>query len=184
MRMRALFIALALAVAVPAAGCAKQVGSSDAVDDVLLAYLSNARSLHHEADLAEDGGDPQKAIAALDRLLTKPEPRKAPEIDEVVADTHARVADLQSRVGQFDVAAKHVDDGLLRAPSVSYFRGHLLEVRGLLEERRAKDLLGKGDAAGAAQAKERAMKAYEEAIAVQDEVIKKGTAAVGDGGTR
>jgi len=180
--MRALFLALALALTAPVTGCAKQVGSSDAVDDVLLAYLSNARSFHHEADMAEDGGDPQKAVAALERLLAKPEPRKAPEIDEVVADTHARVAELKSRLGQFDAAAKHVDDGLLRATSTSYFRGHLFEVRGLIEERRAKDLAAKGDTAGAAAAKERAMKAYEEAIAVQDEVIKKGTAANRDGG--
>lgn len=180
--MKKLLLALALALAVPSFGCAKQVGSSEAVDDILLAYLSNARSLHHEADLAEDGGDVPKAIAALDRLLGKPEPRKAPEIDEVVADTHARIADLQSRIGQFDAAAKHVDDGLLRAPSVSYFRGHLFEVRGLVEERRAKALAAKGDAAGASAAKDRAMKAFEEAIAIQDEVIKKGTVPGGDGG--
>lgn len=180
--IRALLVSLALACCLPAAGCAKQVGSSEAVDDVLLAYLSNARSLHHEADLAEDSKDSAKAIGALERLLAKPEPRKAPEIDEVVADTHARVADLLSRTGQFDAAAKHVDDGLLRAPATSYFRGHLFEVRGLVEERRAKELAGKGDAAGASAAKDRAMKAYEEAIAIQDEVIKSGTGLSGDGG--
>lgn len=182
--MKRLLLALALTLAVPSFGCAKQVGSSEAVDDVLLAYLSNARSLHHEADIAEDGGDLPKAVSALDRLLAKPEPRKAPEIDEVVADTHARIADLESRLGHFDVAAKHVDDGLLRATQVSYFRGHLFEVRGLVEERRAKALSGKGDASGAAAAKDRAMKAYEEAIAIQDEVIKNGTRPGGDGGVQ
>lgn len=179
--MRALFIALALFVAAPVVGCAKEArNNGEVVDEVLLAYLSSARSLHHEADLAEDGGDTGKAIAALDRLLAKPEPRKAPEIDEVVSDTHARLADLESRSGRFDVAVKHVDDGLHRAPGVSYFRGHLFEVRGLVEERRAKDLATKGDASGAAAAKERAMKAYEEAIAIQDEVIKRGTKPDGD----
>ena len=146
---RALLLSLALVFTAPAFGCAKQVGSSEAVDDVLLAYLSNARSLHHEADLAEDGADLPKAVVALERLLAKPEPRKAPEIDEVIADTHARVADLQSRLGQFDAAARHVTDGLSRAPAVSYFRGHLFEVRGLVEERRAKALSAKGDTATA-----------------------------------
>lgn len=180
--MRALFLAAALSLAMPAYGCAKQA-SGDSVDDVLLAYLSTARSLHHEADIAEDGGDPKSAVAALDRLLGKPEPRKAPEIDEVIADTHARLADLVSKLGDFTLAAKHVDQGLGRAPSVSYFRGHLLEVRGLVEERLAKDLATKGDAPGAAAAKDRAMKAYEEAIAIQDEVIKKGTSST-DGGNK
>lgn len=180
--MRALFLALSLALALPAAGCAKQgAGYGEAVDDVLLAYLSTARVLHHEADLAEDAGDLKGAIAALDRLLAKPEPRKAPEIDEVVADTHARLADLRSKDNDFVLATKHIDLGLGRAPSVSYFRGHLLEVRGLVEERLSKDLASKGDAPGAAAAKDRAMKAYEEAIAMQDEVIKKGTADGGNG---
>ena len=40
-------------------------------------------------------------------------------------------------------------------------------------------LAAKGDADGGSKARERAMKAYEEAIAVQDEVIRRGTA---DGG--
>jgi tetratricopeptide (TPR) repeat protein len=180
--MRALLLALSLAIAAPAIGCAKQPGYGDAVDDVLLAYLSNARSLHHEADIKEDSGDIKGAVDALNRLLAKPEPRKAPEIDEVIADTHARLADLVSKTGDFTLATKHVDQGLGRAPSATYFRGHLLEVRGLVEERLAKDLATKGDAPGAAAAKDRAMKAYEEAIAIQDEVIKKGTST--DGGNK
>ncbi len=180
--MRALLFAVGLALAAPAIGCAKQgTPYGEPVDDVLMAYLSTARVLHHEADLAEDSGDLKGAIAALDRLLAKPEPRKAPEIDEVVADTHARLADLCSRTNDFALAAKHVDQGLARATTTSYFRGHLLEVRGLVEERLAKDLSAKGDAAGAGAAKERAMKAYEEAIKIQDEVIQKGTQ---DGGAK
>lgn len=180
--MRALVLALSLALAAPAFGCAKSSAPyGEALDEVVLAYLSNARSLHHEADLAEDGGDNKGAIAALDRLLAKPEPRQAPEIDEVIADTHARLADLRSKNGDFQLATKHVDQGLARAQRVSYFRGHLLEVRGLVEERLSKDLALKGDAPGSAAAKDRAMKAYEDAIVIQDEVIKKGTA---DGGSK
>jgi tetratricopeptide (TPR) repeat protein len=180
--MRALVLALGIALAAPAIGCSKEASShGEPVDEVLMAYLSNARVLHHEADLAEDGGDLKTAIAALDRLLAKPEPRKAPEIDEVVADTNARLADLLSRTNDFALAAKHVDKGLARATGVSYFRGHLLEVRGLVEERLAKDLTAKGDAAGAGAAKERAMKAYEEAIKIQDDVIQRGTQ---DGGSK
>jgi tetratricopeptide (TPR) repeat protein len=181
--MRALLVALslvALPLVAPISGCAKQPAPyGEPVDDVLLAYLSTARVLHHEADIAEDAGDLNGAIEALERLLAKAEPRKAPEIDEVIADTHARLADLRSRTADFTLATKHIDNGLSRATATSYFRGHLFEVRGLVEERLSKDLAAKGDTPGAAAAKDRAMKAYEEAIAIQDEVIKRGTA---DGG--
>lgn len=143
------------------------------VDDVLLAWLSAARSLHHEADLAEDASDPKQAIAALERLLASKRPRAAPEIDEVLADTHARLGDLRSKEGDFDGATKNVDAGLTLAKQVSYYRGHLLEVRGLVEERRAKALAAKGDTAGAKAAAEAAKKAFEEAVSVNFEFIDK-----------
>jgi hypothetical protein len=186
MNLRSLLVAIAIAGLVPV-GCAKESASKadrsaeGVVDEVLLAYLSAARALHHEADLAEDEDDPRRAIAALDRLLARPKPRSAPEIEEVVADTRARLADLRSRVGEFDLASKDVDEGLRVATRVSYFRGHLFEVRGLVEERRAKALAQAGDGAGAARARELAMKAYEEAIAIQDQVIQRGTRADGGG---
>jgi hypothetical protein len=154
--------------------------NGEVVDDVLLAYLSNARSLHHEADMQEDAGNITGAISTLQRLLDKPSPGKSPEVDEVLADTHARIGELRAQVGDFDAAEHDVDVGLGLAPDISYFRGHLLEVRGVIEEKRSKALSDKGDTAGAAKAKEAAMAAYEAAIGVQDEVIKRGTA---DGGT-
>jgi tetratricopeptide (TPR) repeat protein len=173
------------------AACAKQRRSNgptpsvsnvnqEVVDDVLLAYLSNARSLHHEADMQEDAGNLTGAIATLQRLLDKPAPGKSPEVDEVLADTHARIGELRAQVGDFDAAEKDIDVGLGLAPDISYFRGHLLEVRGVIEEKRSKSLADKGDVVGAAKAKEAAMAAYEAAIGVQDEVIRRGTA---DGGT-
>ncbi len=181
-RARALAVALLLAVAPATLACVNAGRATEAVvDDVLLAYLSQARAHHHQADLAEDAGDTQGAIAALERLLARPRPRQAPEIDEVVADTHARLGDLRSRLGDFDGASKDVDQGLAVAPKISYFQGHLHEVRGLVEERRSKALAAKGDEGGAAAARENAMKAYEEAIAIQGEVIKRGTQ---DGGAQ
>ncbi|MGZ3423384.1 MAG: hypothetical protein ACXVEF_06995 [Polyangiales bacterium] len=173
--MRALFLALALAISLPAAACAKHPATTQegAVDEVLLAWLSSARALHHQADLQEDQNDLQGALVTLERLLNKPKPRNAPEIDEVLSDTRGRMADIRSRLGDFDGAAKDVEAGLALSTSVSYYRGHLLEVRGLVEERRSKALALKGDLGGAAKARQAAMKAYEEAIAVQDEFIKK-----------
>lgn len=172
--MRALFLALALAMSLPAAGCAKQARTQDgAVDEVLLAWLSSARAIHHEADMQEDQNDLKGALVSLERLLNKPKPRPAPEIDEVLSDTRARMADIRSRIGDFDGAQKDVEAGLVLSSTVSYYRGHLLEVRGLVEERRSKALALKGDVDGAAKARQAAMKAYEEAISVQEEFIKK-----------
>ena len=160
---------------------ASAVPSELVIDEALLAYLSKARSLHHEADLFEDKGDLPGAIAALERLLAVPPPRRAPEADEVIADTRARLGELRAELGDFDAGQKDVELGLAAAPAISYFRGHLLEVRGLIEEKRGKALAAKGDTVGASKAKELAMKAYEEAIAVQDQVIDRGTR---DGGAK
>lgn len=150
------------------------VPSGEVVDEKLLAYLSAARSLHHEADIFEDKNDVRGAIGTLERLLARPMPTKGPEVDEVVADTHARLGELRASLGDFDAAEKDVQLGLDAMPNISYFRGHLLEVRGIIEESRAKSLAAKGDSSGASKARDNAMKAYEDAIAVQDEVIKRG----------
>ena len=174
--------ALLLALVVPL-GCANRdravptdrgAQPLEAIDAPLLAYLSAARALHHEADLAEDGNDPSGALAALERLIALRPPRAAPEIDEVLADTRSRLADLRSGLGDFDGAEREIDAGLVVAPRRTYFRGHLFEVRGLIEERRAKALTASGDRAGGSRAKEEAMRAYEQAIEVQGAVIRQG----------
>ncbi len=144
------------------------------VDPALLAFLSKAKALHHEADLAEDAHDDEAAIAALDRLTAGPQPQRqppAPEVREVLADTFARSAALRSR-DDYRGALKDVARGLALAPERSHYRGRLMEVLGVVEQRQFKRLEKAGDAAAAA-AKERALKAFEEAVAIQDEVIQR-----------
>jgi len=181
-RLRTILFALCISATSASAAatfvaCGKQPqqNGEEVIDETLLAYLSSARALHHEADIHEDQNDVKGAIGSLERLLAKPPPRVAPEVDEVLADTRARLGDLRSRLGDFEGGHREVEEGLKKAPGVTYFRGHLLEVRGLVEERRAKSLAAANDAAGAAKARENAMKAYEEAILIQEEVIKRGT---------
>jgi tetratricopeptide (TPR) repeat protein len=171
-------LALALAIA---SGCAERsapagCGETDAapVDPTLLAFLSRARSAHHLADQHEEDNQLDPAIAALDQVITGPIPGGSTppaEAREVLADTRARLADLESRRGRFDDASKHVERGLEQAREVTYFRGHLFEVRGLIEERRAKALREKGDTAGADAAKKRALDAFEQSMDIQAEVI-------------
>jgi len=154
------------------------------VDPTLLAFLSKARAAHHEADVAVAAGDQKVAMAALERLARGPLPPSqdgvvAPEVSEVLADTRARLADLRSAAGDFEQAKKDVDDGLRLATTPTHFRGHLAEMRGVVEERRAAALAARGDAAGAAKARDAAIAAFTEAIDIQDEVIQR---ALGDGG--
>lgn len=98
-----------------------------------------------------------------------------PEVREVLADTRARLADLKSQLGQFQQASKDVDRGLELAEETTYFRGHLFEVRGLVEERRAKDLSDKGNTTAAEEAKRQALDAFEKSMSIQAEVIRQAT---------
>jgi len=152
--------------------------SERVVDPVLLAFLSQARSAHHAADLREADGDVPGALRTLEALVAAPEPRgSTPEASEVLADTRARIADLLSRAGRFDQADEAIGAGLLNAREPSYFRGHLFEVRGLVEERRAKALSASGRGPEAEKARDRSLSAYEEAMKIQAEVIQKAAPA-------
>lgn len=191
---RWLWLLLAV-VALLAAGCAKReaarrtiecpgLDGGKPVDPVLLAFLSRARAAHHLADEYEADKNLAGAVSALEKLVHGPVPGGAsppPEAREVLSDTRARLADLESRLGRFDAAAKDVDAGLKLAPETSYYEGHLFEVRGQLEERRSKALAADGKNDEAKQARDRALQAFEESMRIQAEVIKK---AVPDAGTR
>lgn len=183
--MRALLLVWLASTALGLSACQRAEPKPDdcapserVVDPVLLAFLSQARSAHHVADQREAGGDVAGALKPLQALSQGPRPPGgAPEVSEVLADTQARVADLLSRTGEFDEASRAVDQGLALAREPSYFRGHLFEVRGLLEERREKALRGQaqlsGDQAAAAdQARQRSLSAYEEAMKIQAAVIQ------------
>lgn len=144
------------------------------VDPALLAFLSQARSAHHAADQHEGAGDRAAALRVLQALTdARRPPGAAPEVDEVLADTRARVADLLSQAGRFEQADAEIATGLESARDSTYFRGHLFEVRGVVEERREKALRVKGRGQEADQARGRSLAAYEEAMKIQAEVIQK-----------
>jgi tetratricopeptide (TPR) repeat protein len=173
-RLAVLGLALGLALA-----CARQepqdCGPSErVVDPVLLAFLSQARSAHHLADQREAAGDRARALQALRAVVDGPVPQPAaPEAREVLSDTRARIADLLSQNGDYDAAAEQIERGLRDVEARNYFRGHLFEVRGLLEERRAQALRAAGAQQQAEQARARSLEAYEQAIRIQAEVIQR-----------
>jgi hypothetical protein len=150
-----------------------------AIDTAVMAYLSMARAMHHEANLKEDSDVPG-AIVALDRLTAEKRPHpgeRVPEIEEVLADTFARIAELQVREGDLAKASDSVREGLTHAPSPSYFRGHLLEVEGIVEEARARGLADAGRVSEAATAKARALDLLYQAVLVQEHVVTETLAA-------
>jgi hypothetical protein len=171
-----------LLVALALVGCQKSRPDACAegerpVGPALLAFLSRSRAAHHRADAREEKNDLAGAETELGAILSGPKPPcpSAAEVREVVADTRARLADLRSRRGDFAAAVADVTQGLELVPEQSYFRGHLVEVRGLVEERHAKALAAAGDSAGARAAEERAMAAFQEAMQIQSAVIERAT---------
>ncbi|HEY8078128.1 MAG TPA: hypothetical protein VIF62_28570 [Labilithrix sp.] len=172
-----LCIALAAAFA-----CSQSAGHGDdtpVVDGEIMAFLSEARALHHEANLKEDGNDLPGAIAAMDRLVAakKPHPdRVTPEVEEVLADAYARLAELRLKKGDLDAAHDAITTGLAHTPEPTYFKGHLLEVEGLVEEARASKYADAGNSAEAQKARERAIALLEEVVRIQDQVIQRSLA--------
>jgi len=184
-------LACVVGLSLPGLGCNNdkphEKGCDDqalVVDTAVVAYLSKARALHHEANLKEDAGDLDGAVVALHRLTESAQPHEGtriPEVEEVLADAHARIAELALRQSRFDAAKTEVDKGLTHAEGATYFRGHLLEVGGLIETARSKSLADAGQTKEAEEARQRALKLLEEAISVQDRVIKH---ALGDAGAK
>jgi hypothetical protein len=175
-----------------AAGCSRRIDASagedaaPAVDLELLAYLSQARALHHEANLREAAGQDAEAAATLERLIAARRPHESarvPEIEEVLADTHARVAELRLRAGDVEAASRAVRDGMAHAPEPTYFRGHLLEVEGIVEETRAARLADAGRADEAKKARAVALERLDQAVKVQEKVIERSLQGA-DGGSR
>jgi hypothetical protein len=144
----------------------------------LVAFLSKARAAHHRADLAEKDANPTRAIRALTELVSGKRPALTAEVREVLADSYARLADLVSQQGDFDDADDDVDAGLALATEVTYFRGHLYEIAGLVAERESKALEAKGDTTGASEAAERAANLFEQAIDIQEQVIDKALSTI------
>jgi len=155
--------------------CGDRQSTTMPIDPTLLAFLSRARVAHHMADLKEDA-DPAGAVAALSAVVDGPVPRHdgiAPaEAREVYADTQARLAELESRLLRFETALRRIDSALLWVPETSYFRGHLFEARGIVEQRRAEDLSKANRTTESAAAKQLAIAAFETAMQIQADVIR------------
>lgn len=156
--------------------------STPVVDAQLMAFLSEARAFHHQANLKEDAGDLAGATDAMQRLVMAKRPHdnaKTPEVEEVLADAYARLAELQLKQQNLDAAGGAIQSGLSHAPDPTYFRGHLVEIQGLIEEAKSAQLADAGKSDEAAKSREKAIQLLEEVVKIQDQVIQRSLA---DGG--
>lgn len=177
-RLRAI---LGIALLVVCAACGRRDAGEQAqpVDLELVAFLSEARALHHQANLKEEANDLAGAAASMERLVNARRPhdgKTTPEVEEVLADAYARLAELQLREGALEPAARSIKEGLSHAPEPTYFRGHLIEVQGLVEEARSSVLVDAGKPADAVRAREHAIQLLEEVVRIQDQVIQRSLA--------
>jgi hypothetical protein len=152
-----------------------RAGDTKPVDQGLVAYLSLASALHHEADLAESRNDGKGALGALTRLLDSKTPGSFAEVREVRSDTMARAAELTLHDGALDAAAGFLERGLQEVPEESYYRGRLFEVSGLLFEAQSKQLEDSGKLAEAEAKKREAIDRLEQAVRIQQAVIERAT---------
>ena len=191
MRLAAFAFAMALGASCVVVACSKTdavvarapIDAGTPIDLDVMAFLSEARALHHDANLREASNDDKGAIISLQKLTAaaRPHPDKTiPEVEEVLADTYARTAEIRLRDGDLDGAARDVHEGTTHAQADSYFRGHLLEVGGIIEEARAATLTDAGKTADADAAKKRALAFLHDAVEIQDKVIRASLAQ--DGG--
>lgn len=163
-------------------GASLESDNATVVDSELLAFLSLARAHHHEANLLESNGDVAGAIVALRKIVDAPKPhpgQRFPEVEEVLADTYARIAELDLESNDLTSAQHDVDTGLTHAAEPTYFRGHLLEVSGIIEEAHTAVLVDGGRIAEADKTRAHALALLREAVDVQEAVI----ARVLDAGT-
>jgi hypothetical protein len=160
------------------------VDAGTPIDLDVMAFLSEARALHHEANLREASNDDKGAIISLEKLTkaARPHPDKTiPEVEDVLADTYARTAEIRLRDGDIDGGARDVKEGMTHVQADTYFHGHLLEVGGIIEEARAASLSDAGKTAEADVAKKRALDFLHQAVDIQDQVIR--SSLTPDGGT-
>jgi hypothetical protein len=175
-------LSLCLILLACAASCSNASRNCQSVDDRgtpvdtrLMAFLSRARAAHHLADLKEDA-EPAQAVNALLSVLDGPLPQTLgttpTEVREVMADTQARIAELLSREKHFSQALDRITAALELVPETNYFRGHLFETRGLVEQRQADELRAHGNLGEAEVATARALQAFEMAMHIQAAVIR------------
>lgn len=170
--------ALAAAVALILLGCSvdndggratELTPPERAVGEDLMVALSQARNYHNMADIFESENKPELAESALRQILDVPFPEGSPEAEDVELDARGRLGKLLLARGETESALAIVREGIDAAQRESFFLANLYTVKGEIHEARGEGLAsGEGDPEAAARARERALEAYAESIAINE----------------
>ncbi len=146
------------------------VEPENALSEELMICLGQARNFHHKADVLLDDDNIEAAAIAIARILEIPFPEDAPESEDALLDTRARLAKLHIELGHLDDAMSIVDSGIAAATRRSFFLANLHTVRGEVFE-----AIGKSAEPGSSEqnrAKMQAIEALDRSIAINNELLE------------
>ena len=143
----------------------------NALSEELMVSLGQARNFHHKADLLLRSGKTEEAAAAVEAVLAIRFPPEAPETEDVILDTHARLAKLRILQGQLEGAMSLVDEGIALSTRDSFFLANLHTVRGEVFEATANAAEPNSEAAK--QATIDAISAFDASIKINEGLLEK-----------
>ena len=143
----------------------------DAVSEELMLALGQAKNFHGKADVYVKNGDVAKAIAEVERVLSIPFPKDAPEGEDVTLDARARLAKLLLGKGDIAAARSVVTTGIESATRDSFFLANLHTVHGEVLEAQAV-LLADTDSQAAKGVRLEAIAAFDRSIAINEKLQK------------
>lgn len=142
----------------------KLMEPENALSEELMASLGQAQNFHGKADVLVDSGDLEQAAATVAMILDIPFPENAPEAEDVMADTRARLAKLYAELGQLERAMAVVEVGIASSDRQSFYLANLHTVRGQILQAMAKEAQTEPDSEDAQVTKARVDSIRKEAI--------------------
>ena len=143
----------------------------NALSEALMLSLGQARNYHHKADLLVSVGKLDEAADAVAKVLEIAFPAKAPESEDVLSDTRARLAKLRVMQDRLDEAMTLVDEGISASSRESFFLANLYTVRGEIFEAKAR--VAEPNSQEAREAKLDAIKAFDASIQINKPLLEK-----------
>lgn len=145
----------------------------NALSEALLISLGQAQNFHSKADVLVDSGELTQALTTLEMILQIPFPSGAPEGQDVIADTRARMATLRIELGKLDQALQLVDEGIAQSERQSFYLANLHTVRGQVLQAMAKSSAEEfgDDAPTVRELRIEAIKAFDLSIQISEALL-------------
>lgn len=137
---------------------------ANALSEELMLCLGQAKNFHHKADVLMSDGKLDEAADEVAKIMAIPFPKDAPESEDALLDTRARLATFRVAQQRLDEAMTLVDDGIASATRKSFFLANVHTVRGEIFE--AKAAGAEDGSAASSSAKIEAIKAFDTSIEI------------------